>query len=106
MKDSTRRAVRTLYQGGIAAVGVLGLAVPVVQANIPAGDKGVVWKWLGTACVALVAVTALVSKVVNALEAAGKIPAWLKQPPATPTDPDPEDTPGRHAAPEPGGEGL
>lgn len=100
MKDSTRRALRTLYQGILGALAVLAIAVPIVQANIPDAETGVVWKWLSIACGATVAVTAVVTKVVNALEAAGKIPAWLKQPAATPAAPDPEDDTGRHAAPE------
>lgn len=94
MKDSSRRAIRTLYQGIVGAVIVIPGAVALIQQNIPAesAERPRIWGYVSAGCAALLVVTALVTKAVNALEAAGKMPAWLKQPPATPASPDPSDT--------------
>jgi hypothetical protein len=69
VSDSTRRSIRTLYQGLIALV----IAVPSLAAILPTPTPRI------AAIVATtVALAAVVVKVVNVLEDAGLIPAWLK----------------------------
>lgn len=101
MKDSTRRALRTGYQAIVAAIVVVPVVVWLLQSLFPEGSKA--FAVASAVAGAMVTVTAAASKAINALEAAGKIPAWLKQPAATGANPDPEsapidDEPGRHAA--------
>lgn len=68
MSDSTRRALRTAYQLTIA----LTIALPLILLGLPP-EIG------HSASVAgLVALTAGVTKAINALEDRGLIPAWLK----------------------------
>lgn len=69
MTDSTRRALRTAYQAVLAFV----VAAPLVVAAVSAGAPDLA-ATLGSYLVAIAAV----SKVLNALEDAGVIPAWLK----------------------------
>lgn len=79
MSDSTRRTLRTLYQNIIAAA----IAIPVIAAIVlPAltgliPDADLVAK-ITAGAATLVAVAIAVTKVVNSLEDAGYIPAWLK----------------------------
>jgi hypothetical protein len=80
MTESTRRALRTLYQGLIAVVVTIPLLAGVAAAlpeEFP--YKGRIVAILLT----LAAVTAAVSKVLNELEDRGLVPAWLK---GTPED--------------------
>lgn len=70
MSESTKRAARTLYQGLVAAL----VIVPVLAGVL--ADTGIE-KLAGIAAVLIGAVT-VVSKIVNALEDRGLIPAWLK----------------------------
>jgi hypothetical protein len=65
MTPSTKRAIRTTFHVLIAVL----TAIPVVVAtSAPTWAVGV----------QIVAVAAIVSKTVNALEDAGVIPSWLK----------------------------
>lgn len=79
MSDSTRRTLRTLYQNLVAAA----IAIPVIAAIVlPAltgliPDADLVAK-IAAGAATLVAVAVAVTKVVNSLEDAGYIPAWLK----------------------------
>lgn len=79
MSDSTRRTLRTLYQNIVAAT----IAIPVIAAIVlPAltgliPDADLVAK-IAAGAATLVAVAVAVTKVVNSLEDAGYIPAWLK----------------------------
>lgn len=67
MKDSTKRALRTAYQVVVALIVVAPLLATVL-ADTPMAAQ------IGT----FAAAVAVVSKVVNALEERGVIPAWLK----------------------------
>lgn len=68
MTKSTRRVLRTVYQiavGLVTAVPLIVLALPAdVQASAVAIGVGV---WIG-----------VVARIINSLEDAGYIPAWLK----------------------------
>lgn len=72
MKESTKRALRTAYQGAIALVTLVPALLAVLPADSPLAVK------LGGA----VASVAVVSKVLNVLEERGLIPAWMKSTPA------------------------
>lgn len=79
MTDSTRRSLRTAYQtviGALAAIGALVAFIPTLQATFPE---------VAAIAVTVAAGAAAVSKVINALEDKGLIPAWLKTP-AQPSD--------------------
>lgn len=69
MKDSTKRALRTLVQAIIAAAA----AAPVVMSLLPTDNDNIL-KIEG----AVVAGAAIVSKLVNVLEERGLLPEWLK----------------------------
>lgn len=72
MTDSTRRALRTGYQtliAALAAIGVLASFIPQIQATFPE---------IAALAVTVAGGAVAVSKVINALEDAGVIPAWLK----------------------------
>lgn len=111
MKDSTRRALRTAYQAIIAAVPVVLIVALWLKDVFPADSPTT--KITLAVSGGMIAVTTAVTKLLNALEAAGKIPAWLKQPAATSANPDPEAPPtndvqplaGRHEAPTDGTQG-
>lgn len=75
MKDSTRRSLRTFYQGLLAAI----VAIPTMVAFLPTSTANVT-----KIVAAVVAAVTVVSKVINALEEAGLIPAWLKPDAALP----------------------
>lgn len=94
MKDSTRRALRTAYQAVLAAIVVVPIFALLVKDLFPPDSPTT--KLALSISAGMIAVTAAVTKLINALEAAGKIPAWLKAPAATAGNPDPEDGPGRH----------
>ncbi len=97
MKDSTRRALRTVYQGLLSLLLVIPIVVLILQDSIP--DTGERWGIVSSVLGGTVAVVGVVTKIVNALEAARLIPPWLKEPAATAVDPDPvDDEPGKHAA--------
>jgi hypothetical protein len=68
MSESTRRSLRTLYQGFIGVI----TAVPLILAILPddASTSAVV--------VGFAVWVAVIAKAINALEDAGLIPAWLK----------------------------
>lgn len=68
LSPAARRALRTLYQAALAMV----VIVPALLAALPEGSPAAVE--LGGIAVAVGAVSALVNK----LEDAGLIPAWLK----------------------------
>lgn len=86
-KDSTLRALRTLYQGFVALAVVAPLLVTVAPVGTP----------LAVAAASMVAAVALVTKVLNALEAAGiKLPLYpAAQLPTSeaPADPAPAELP-------------
>lgn len=63
-KDSDKRALRTAFHVLLALLA----AIPAVLAGLPTLAVGA----------QVLVVTAAVSKVVNALEEAGVVPAWLK----------------------------
>lgn len=67
MKDSTKRALRTVYQGIVAMI----VIVPILATAL-AGTP------IAAQVALAVAVLGMVSKAINALEDAGMIPAWLK----------------------------
>lgn len=70
MKPSTKRALRTGYQAVLALI----VIVPVLVSSLPVTAQ----------VTAIVSAVAAVAKIVNALEDAGLIPAWLKSVPAEP----------------------
>lgn len=75
MLDSTRRALRTLYQatlGCLIVVPLLAAAAAALPDDFP--GKGNIVAVLAACAVA----TAGVAKVMNDLEDRGLIPAWLK----------------------------
>lgn len=72
MSDSTRRSLRTAYQAILALVTVIPLLIAGLSAIAPEGSD------LAIAFAAIVGGLAVVTKVLNALEDAGLIPAWLK----------------------------
>lgn len=65
--ESTRRALRTAYQAVLALIAVIPVMF-VTNGNTPA------------TALTVVAAVGVMSKIVNALEDAGVIPAWLKKP--------------------------
>lgn len=71
MKASTKRAIRTAYQLVVA----LATFVPLVVLLVPVEFTPAA---VAAALPALVAWAAFVTKVVNAAEDAGLIPAWLR----------------------------
>lgn len=89
MKDSTRRAIRTGYQTLIAAIPVFLIIAVWMQDLFPSDTP--LSKIALAVSGGMVAFATAVTKLVNSLEAAGKLPAWLKAPAATPGNPDPED---------------
>ena len=64
MRPSTKRALRTAYQVVLSLV----VIVPVLVSTLP----------ITAQVTTIVAAVAAMAKVVNALEDAGMIPAWLK----------------------------
>lgn len=76
MSDSTRRVLRTVYQIAVA----LAVAVPVLLGLLPPDMAA------STAVIAFAAWTAVVARVINTLEDAGLIPAWLKSEPVHEVD--------------------
>jgi hypothetical protein len=71
--DSTKRALRTMFHGVVALIG----AVPtiIVIAHLTHLDAQ---QEVATALTSLVVWSGVASKVLNQLEDAGLIPAWLK----------------------------
>lgn len=72
MKDSTKRTLRTAYQWGASLLLVVPAVIGIVQANLPLGET--VTSVLAT----VMGVVLTVTKIHNALEEKGLIPAWLK----------------------------
>lgn len=79
MSPSTRRALRTVYQGVLAAL----VVVPILAAALAGTGVAELAKVAGV----LVLAVGVVSKAVNALEDARMIPAWLKREPDAPETP-------------------
>lgn len=82
MNDSTRRSLRTLAHGLVAAA----VAIPVMLAALPT-PPGRIGEIIGVT----LGLCAGVTKVVNALEDRGLLPAFLKAPPSA----------GQHPVPNP-----
>lgn len=78
MKDSTRRSLRTLYQGVLASFTVVPVLCGALLSALPS-DSSFSAK-IGVVAAAFVAGQAVVTKLVNDLEERGLIPAWLKEP--------------------------
>ena len=76
MSDSTRRVIRTVYQIAVALL----VAVPVILGVLPPDMAA------STAVIAFAAWTAIVARVMNALEDAGLLPRWLKDEPVRQVD--------------------
>lgn len=76
MTDSTRRALRTAYQVVLALVTTIPIIVTLLLTVIPA-DSDLAVK-VGAIALSIAGGSALVTKVLNQLEDAGLIPAWLK----------------------------
>lgn len=72
--SSTRRSVRTLLHGAIALVSALPVIIPLIQNLVADNMTEAMTATAGT----LVVWSATVSKIINALEDAGVIPAILK----------------------------
>lgn len=85
MKDSTRRALRTLLHGLVAAA----VVIPTMAAQLPT-PTGRIGEIVGV----LLGGCALVTKVVNVLEDKGWLPAFLKAPPSPGANPVPDPAPG------------
>lgn len=68
MSDSTRRSIRTAYQVVVAIITYVPIILPLLPADVSASE----------AVVAFGAWVAVVTRIVNALEDRGVIPAWLK----------------------------
>lgn len=95
MSDSTRRSLRTAYQALIAAITTIPLLIAALSAIAPEGSD------IAVVLASVVAGLAIVTKVVNALEDAGLIPAWLKGETKAPEPaPAPEPEPAPEPAPE------
>jgi hypothetical protein len=69
LSPSTKRALRTIYQGVVALVTVVPLVVAVLPSDSP----------LAVQLASVVAAVGVVSKVINVLEDNGYLPAWLKE---------------------------
>lgn len=69
LSPSTKRALRTVYQGVVALVTLVPLVVAVLPSDSP----------LAVQLAAAVGAVAVVSKVINVLEDNGFLPAWLKE---------------------------
>lgn len=97
MSDSTRRALRTAYQALIAAVTTIPVILALLSQVLPADSTAS----LATYIVAITAGVAAVSKLLNALEDAGLIPAWLKGDTAITDQTSSDGTPSITTLPEP-----
>ena len=64
MQDATKRSIRTGYQ---VTLGLIAVS-PVLLSGVNDGAKAA----------SIIGAVALVAKVLNALEDAGLVPAWLK----------------------------
>lgn len=73
MKTSTKRTLRTIYQGVIALVTTVPAIIAVLPDGLPFEAK----------LASVVAGIAVVTKVLNVLEDKGLIPAWLKDEPTS-----------------------
>jgi hypothetical protein len=71
LSDSTRRSLRTLYQGLLSLL----VAVPLISLYVPTGASR-----LAVIAASVVAAAAVITKIINALEDKGLIPAFLKAP--------------------------
>jgi len=76
MNDSTRRSLRTLYQGIVALLTIVPVLLSIVLPLLPPGTDLTVK--VGAIAASVLAGLAVVTKVINALEDRGLIPAWLK----------------------------
>ena len=72
--SSTRRSVRTLLHGAIALVSALPVIIPLIQGLV--GDN--MTEGMAATAGTLILWSATVSKIINALEDSGLIPAILK----------------------------
>lgn len=73
MTDSTRRTIRTVVQVLLGACAAVAIVVPIIGAQF---DQAAAVGGIA------VAIAGVVTKVMNALESASIIPAWLKDQPA------------------------
>ncbi len=78
MKDSTRRALRTGYQGLVALVAIAAIALPLLPELFPRDTT--VYRVAAATAATVVVFTTGASKLINVLEASGRIPGWLKEP--------------------------
>lgn len=82
LADSTKRSLRTFLHGALAFVIAIPTLEPIFDSSaksLPGGDKLIAYG------ASLVALSAVVSKIINTLEDAGVIPSWLKvTPPPVP----------------------
>lgn len=72
LKESTKRAIRTAFHLIVGVVTAIPVVVAIITANLSVGAE--VTAILGT----VVATSVTVSKILNALEEMGLIPAWLR----------------------------
>ena len=72
MTDSTKRTLRTLVQVLLGACAAVAIVVPIIGAQF---DQAAAVGGIA------VAIAGMVTKVMNALESARIIPAWLKDQP-------------------------
>lgn len=93
MTDSTKRSLRTAYQTLIAAITTIPLLIATLTTLLPEGND------LAITLASIVAGIAVVSKVINALEDHGLIPAWLKGDTTVPEPAPVEPEPGPEVAP-------
>jgi VIT1/CCC1 family predicted Fe2+/Mn2+ transporter len=77
MSESTKRALRTAYQAVASLLAVVPTVLLILQADLPL--EGTV----ATVIATTLAWFATATKVMNSLEDAGLIPAWLKDSPDT-----------------------
>lgn len=68
LSPSTKRALRTAYQGVVALVTIVPLVIAVLPGDSP----------LAVQLAVVVGAVGVVSKVMNVLEDSGYLPAWLK----------------------------
>lgn len=89
MTDSTRRALRTAYQFVVALVAIVPLVLAALPEGIRSGQLG--GEELAAILGVVIACHAFATKLINALEDAGRIPAWLKAPASDGAKPVPND---------------
>lgn len=89
LSDSTRRALRTAYGFVVALLGIIPTILLLLPDSVRSGTLG--GQDLSAILTTIVVWHTFSTKLINALEDAGKIPAWLKAPASDGVNPVPDD---------------